>query len=117
MIKLSDITSVHWQPALGSLDVVEGFADIDQCLQIIVSTPKGSDPHRPLFGCDAGLYLDYPANVALPHIVREVSESLRAWEPRIELVSVVPTIDGSHGKVRITWQVAEGVLRETVVAL
>ena len=33
MTRLSDISSVHWQPALKSLDVVEAEADIDQAIR------------------------------------------------------------------------------------
>ena len=52
---LSDISSVHWQPALKSLDVVEAEADIDQAIRVILGTPKGSDPHRPDFGSNIHL--------------------------------------------------------------
>ena len=50
MISISDITSLHWQPALGGEGIVEDAADIDQAIRVILKTPKGSDPHRPEFG-------------------------------------------------------------------
>lgn len=42
--------SLHWQSSLDSDSIVEGFADVEQAIRIILSTPKGSVPHRPQFG-------------------------------------------------------------------
>jgi len=43
-IALADITSADWSLALGAIgDVVQGIADVEQCLGIIVTTPRGSD--------------------------------------------------------------------------
>ncbi len=66
MTRLSD--SLHWQPALGSFGIVETIADIDQAIRVILRTPKGSDPHRPDFGSNVHLYLDYPINQAVPRL-------------------------------------------------
>jgi hypothetical protein len=92
----ADITSVDWSFALDSPDligsgignVVQGAADVDQCLRIIFSTPKGTDPLRPTFGTDVWQYVDYPINAAIPAIVREVTASITLWEPRVRLVRV-----------------------------
>jgi len=62
-ITLNDIASADWSLMLDSSSpsgrsgsgigqVVEGVADINQCIGIILSTPKGSDPLRPTFACD-----------------------------------------------------------------
>lgn len=117
MTRLSDISSVHWQPGLRSFDVVEAEADVDQAIRIILATPKGSDPHRPTFGTDIQRYLDAPPEIALPHMVREATEAIRAWEPRCQLVRVEKGIDGAHGTLRIQWRLADGVSRYTEVAL
>ena len=117
MTRLSDISSVHWQPALKSLDVVEAEADIDQSIRVILSTPKGSDPHRPDFGSNLHLYLDYPIDQAVPHLVREAVEAIRQWEPRCELVKVTPSIEEAQITLRVQWKLADGVKRETEVRL
>lgn len=100
----------HWQLALGSDGVAQQIADIHQCIRIILTTPKGSDPLRPEFGCDAGNFLDYPLDEARPHIVREVREAL-AWEPRVTVESVtVSQGDGQsrgHAVVRVTWSLSD----------
>ncbi len=117
MTRLSDISSVHWQPALKSLDVVEAEADIDQSIRVILGTPKGSDPHRPDFGSNLHLYLDYPIDQAVPHLVRETVEAIRLWEPRCELVKVTPSIEEAQITLRVQWKLADGVKRETEVRL
>ena len=39
---ISNITAVHWQPALGSFgEIVEGLDDVNQTIGIIVTTPLG----------------------------------------------------------------------------
>lgn len=115
MTTLAEITSAHWQPALKRDGVVEGVADIDQAIRVILSTPKGSDPHRPDFGSDLLLYLDRPIDQAIPHVVRESVEAIRRWEPRCQLIKVIPSVDEAHLTLRVQWRLADGVLRETEV--
>jgi phage baseplate assembly protein W len=117
MTSVESILSLHWQKALGAEGIVEGVADIDQAIRIILGTPKGSDPHRPDFGTNIWLYIDWPAVDAVPHVVREISEAVRKWEPRATLVRVDPTIDGAHINVRVLWKLAPGIERETKVHL
>ena len=115
-ITLADITSADWSLELGRIGgVVQGIADVEQCLGIIVTTPRGSDPLRPTFGADIWRYIDFPIDVALPAIVRELTSAITTWEPRVNLISVTaqPVNDGStqsgaHLDVTLTWQLALG---------
>jgi len=119
-VTLADILSADWSLALdlpgqsgsGIGNVVEGLNDISQCIQIILTTPKGTDPLRPTFGSDLWQFIDYPINAAIPHMVREVFEAIEIWEPRVNLLSVniAPVIDstaqsGAHLTITSTWQV------------
>lgn len=117
MISISDITSLHWQPALGGEGIVEDAADIDQAIRVILKTPKGSDPHRPEFGSNLHLYLDYPTNRAVPHLVREAVEAIRDNEPRCRLIGVAHVIDEAHITLTARWRPSDDVLRETQVRL
>ncbi|HUY28621.1 MAG TPA: GPW/gp25 family protein [Candidatus Binataceae bacterium] len=111
-VTLADIRSADWSLKLGAIgQVVQGVADVDQCVAIILTTPTGSDPLRPTFGCDIWRYLDHPISEALPAIVRELTAALTLWEPRITLLSVaaMPVLDtttqsGAHLNVSVTWQ-------------
>ena len=115
-ITLADITSADWSLELDTIGgVVQGIADVEQCLGIIVTTPRGSDPLRPTFGADIWRYIDFPIDLALPAIVRELTSAITAWEPRVNLISVTaqPVNDGStqsgaHLDVTLTWQLALG---------
>lgn len=112
-----------FQPALSSValgasglnsdrlgEIVTGVADINQCIYVIVTTPQGSDPHRPLFGSKLYLYIDYPIDSARPHIVREVVDALTRWEPRIRVLRVTVTpSDVAALDCEIEWVFADGV--------
>jgi len=118
-ITLADITSADWSMALdtpgtpgsGIGNVVQGVADVNQCIQIILTTSKGSDPLRPTFGANVWRYIDSPIDAAIPAIVREVTEAILRWEPRVTLVAInvtpVPAGDaqaGAHLNIRVTWR-------------
>ncbi|QIH08911.1 MULTISPECIES: GPW/gp25 family protein [unclassified Pseudomonas] len=116
-ISYTSITAAHWQPALGtSGEVVEGLRDIDQAIRIILTTPKGSDAHRPEFGSNIHLYIDWPVNRVIPHLVREAVDSIRQWEPRVSVVQVQVAIEGSQVTLRVQWRVADGVTQLTEVS-
>jgi uncharacterized protein len=115
-ITLADITSADWSLALGAIgEVVQGIADVEQCLGIIVTTPRGSDPLRPTFGANIWRFIDFPIDRALPAIVSELTSAVTAWEPRVNLVSVTaqPVLDastqsGAHLDVTLNWQLKLG---------
>jgi phage baseplate assembly protein W len=112
----TSITAAHWQPALGaSGEVVEGLRDIDQAIRIILSTPKGSDPHRPEFGSNLHLYLDWPTNRITPHLVREAVDAIRRWEPRVSVVQVQIQLNAAQIFVRVQWRVAGEIPQLTEV--
>lgn len=115
-IPYSSITATHWQPALGTPgEVVEGLRDIDQAIRIILTTPKGSDAHRPEFGSDLHLYIDWPHNRVTPYLVRETVEAIRRWETRVSVVQAQVLIDAEHITLRVVWGVADGVAQITEV--
>ena len=111
----ADIQSVDWSLQLGVIGgVVQGLADVDQCIVIILTTPKGSDVLRPTFGADLWQFVDSPINVAIPAIVREVRNAIAAWEPRVKIVSVTAVLvpGAPQGPVNlqisVTWQLNLG---------
>lgn len=113
---LADISAADWSLKIGAIgEVVEGIADVEQCLRIIVTTPQGTDPLRPTFGSNIWRYIDYPIDQALPAIVSELITAVGRWEPRVTVVSVTaqPVNDGSsqsgaHVDVTLNWQLKLG---------
>jgi phage baseplate assembly protein W len=116
MTAITDIRAVHWQPQLSGDGVLTNLDDLRQAIRIVLSTPKGSDPLRPDFGSGLPLYIDWPLDRARPHIVRETVEAIRRWEPRLEVrrVEVEPS-DVAALRIRVAWQVKDGILNTTVV--
>ncbi|MDA8428201.1 MAG: GPW/gp25 family protein [Geobacteraceae bacterium] len=105
-VRVNDITAIDWSPRLGSPgEVVTGLDDIDQCIAIIINTRKGSVPHNPLKGCDAWRWIDAPANIAVPNIIRESVDALELWEPRIKVTGVTTEITGAgSATITVSWQ-------------
>jgi Bacteriophage baseplate protein W len=107
-----DSSSVSQAGAAGLGNVVQGVGDVNQCIAIILGTPKGADPLRPTFGANLWQYIDYPIQAAIPAIAREITEAVTLWEPRIRLLSVRTGLvanDASvnrnaHLQITIVWQ-------------
>lgn len=109
---VSTIRSLHWQPALGTEgEVVEGLADIAQCIGTILLTPTRSVPHRPEFGSDIGLYIDQPVTVAVPQIIAAAWVAIERWEPRARIVDIrvteAPT-PGGRLLLTVEWELPAG---------
>ena len=73
---LADIKATNWQLSDVMIgQVVEGINDIRQCIGIILTTTKGSDPMRPLFGSDIWRFVDSPINTAVANISAEIIDT------------------------------------------
>ena len=108
MTTLNEITYVDWQFKLNGIgSVAEGVEDINQCIAVILSTPKGSVPHRPTFGSDILKYVDYPINIAKANIIRETIDAIKLWEKRVKVDAVEVLILGSSLKIKVQWSLAE----------
>jgi len=104
-VRVPDIQATDWSTRVGLPgQVVEDADDINQCIGIILTTRLGSDPHRPLFGCNAWQHLDKPIPVARPLVVADVLEALELWEPRITVVRVTTEISDNTVTVLVEWQ-------------
>lgn len=105
MTTLNEIKSADWQPKLNDIgSIVEGIDDINQCLSIILMTPKGSVPHRLEFGSDILKYIDNPVNEAVPNIIREIVDAITIWEKRVEIKSAKAEIIESNIAITLEWQ-------------
>lgn len=120
-VRIADLQTVNWQLKVGELgDVVEDADEIDQAINNILMTPRGSAPLRPDFGSDLFVSLDAPVNVAAPAMIRDAHEALQRWEPRIVVERVVPSILASGVELQVYWRPAaelDAALRQTRVAL
>ena len=119
MTNLNEITYVDWQYKLNEIgSVAEGVDDINQCIAVILTTPKGTVPHRPTFGSDIYKYVDYPVNEAIPNIIRESIDSINLWETRIKLTSVTAEIIEAQVKINVESTLKDNnTRRKTIVTL
>jgi len=95
--KIQDIKSVNWQLSNTKIgEVAEGIDDIRQCIGTIITTTKGSDPLRPLFGSDIWKYIDQPVTDAVSGISSEIIDCILKWEQRVQITDLFYSIDGSR---------------------
>lgn len=98
---------------VGALAV--GLEDIRQCIDIILRNIPGSDPLRPLFGCNAYKWLDDSRSTSVPNIKKEIFESLSLWEPRIEVDSITHEYRGdSQLLFNINYRVIDDDLLDSI---
>jgi len=116
MVVQTPLPFVYWSPKLGDVgEIVTDTEDINQCIRIILTTRKGTVPHRPEFGSNLQDYIDWPQNRAKPFIIRESLEAIERWEPRVRVkqVVVLPT-EIAQIRVQVAWTLADGVAENFV---
>lgn len=78
----------------GRIALVSREREIEEAIRLIVSTAYGERPMRPEFGCGVHDYVFAPAdNNTAGRISFEVRNSLRRWEPRIDVEEVEVSFD------------------------
>ena len=108
-MKLTDIISVDWSFSVAKPGaMVQGDDDIGQCVYIILTTQKGTDPLRPTFGIDLFSYIDSPINITAVNLTRELAEQINLWEPRVNVTEVKYKIEVQQITYYVTWERADG---------
>jgi Bacteriophage baseplate protein W len=80
----------------GHIALVQYEDDIRQSIHIILGTDRGERVMRPDFGAGLSQFVFEPLDATTMHLVKtRVEESLIAWEPRIDVLSVNVSADGS----------------------
>jgi phage baseplate assembly protein W len=89
--------------AVGGIATVGGVDEIEQAMFLILVTTPGERPMRPEFGCPLVDFLFDPIDsTTCGSIERTVGESLRRWEPRVDVQAVDVVIDpDADGRVFI----------------
>lgn len=93
----TSISSLYWSLSVTEAGaVVTDLEDIKQCVLLILSTDKGSDPFRPEFGFNIGELLDKPVGFVIPNGKLGILDALTVGEPRITVTRIEHTLDVSH---------------------
>jgi uncharacterized protein len=107
---LDDIKSSEWSISLGEVGgIKQGMDDINQCIEIILTTIPGTDPLRPTFGSNIYKYIDKPLNIAIPNIYKAIIDALALWEKRIEIESLQYQAGVGELKFMIKYKLANSV--------
>lgn len=70
-------------------EMLGDYEHMGQRIQDLLTTPKGSRPHRREYGCDIYRYMDAPINQnVIADIVAEVADAINKWEPDFGLEKV-----------------------------
>jgi phage baseplate assembly protein W len=73
----------------GGIALAAGEQDVDQAIEIILSTAPGERPMRPEFGCGVHDFVfDTIDATTVAQMEAEVRDALDHWEPRIEVIAV-----------------------------
>lgn len=106
MDTLNDVRTNNWALSLDNPNkIVQGIDEISQCILVILSTQKGSDPFRPEFGCDIFPYIDLPIQRAKTLMIKAIIEAIEIWETRVIVKKITTEImDGSKLSFIIEWE-------------
>ena len=104
-----------WQISLTEQgSIVQELADINQCIILIITTQKGSDPMKPRFGVDLLKWIDKPVNVVVPGLITEITNQIQQWEPRVKVLQVTYQMNEAAIDFKVHWQLkSTGVTNTT----
>jgi len=78
----------------GGVAMVSGDRELEQAIQIIVTTYPGERPMRPKFGCRLRDFVFRSADQSTAaELAMEVRNAVRQWEPRVDVHEVRVTSD------------------------
>jgi phage baseplate assembly protein W len=120
------ITSTDWSlmldstagggPGSGIGNLVQAYADVNQCIKIILTTIPGEDPFRPTFGVDITQWVDTPTPAAQAALCGPVINAIQTWEPRVIVLSVTSTSPAAGVlNVAVAWQLNIGTQANPVM--
>jgi phage baseplate assembly protein W len=95
----------------GRVELAAGATDIEESIRLILATAKGERAMRPSFGCGIHDYAFTTVDRSTLTVVEtSVSDALREWEPRIDVLSVdVSTAELDAGRllIEVSYRVRE----------
>lgn len=102
---IENINSANWQLSSKAIgEIVQGVEDIGQQIDLVLSTAVGSDPLRPLFGCDFMPYIGQPISQVLPSLVAAINQAAERWLPNIAIEAITARPDVSTLALAVTWR-------------
>ena len=80
-----------FNPGTGTVELVSNEQDIDQSLNILLSTSLGERVMQPRYGCNLSDYMFESLNSSVIGMIKDrVEQAILFYEPRIIAESIVP---------------------------
>jgi len=107
-VKLQDIKATNWQLSVNGIgQIAEGIEDVRQCIGIILTSTKGSDPMRPQFGSNIWQFMDDQITTAITDMSAEIVDCISKWEPRVIIKKLTYEATGSRIDYNLSVQLLE----------
>jgi phage baseplate assembly protein W len=106
MASLLTLTSPNWSLSLSEpYKAVEGIAAINQGIQIILETEKGSQPLMPDFGINISAFLGSPITSAAANLIRDIRFQIEKYEKRVKIRNITQqaNVNGTY-TINIFWE-------------
>jgi phage baseplate assembly protein W len=88
-----------------------------QNIQVILTTPKGSDVHRPDFGSELYKFIDQPlTTLTAGKIKAYIVEEIERWEPRVKVmgISLDRRLDRTKIELLLAIENVEGLVSQSI---
>ncbi|MEM4958776.1 MAG: GPW/gp25 family protein [Nanopusillaceae archaeon] len=64
------------------------YKSVLQNISVILTTPKGTDPHRPDFAMDLDALIDNPTPLSVGRMKAKIVEAIETYEPRVKVKEI-----------------------------
>ena len=88
-----------------------------QNIQVILTTPKGSDVHRPDFGSELYKFIDQPLTALTAGKIKAyIVEEIERWEPRVKVmgISLDRRLDRTKIELLLAIENVEGLVSQSL---
>jgi len=88
-----------------------------QNIQVILTTPKGSDVHRPDFGSELYKFIDQPLSALTAGKIKAyIVEEIERWEPRVKVmgISLDRRLDRTKIELLLAIENVEGLVSQSL---
>lgn len=93
-------------PVTGDISIVKNEAAVKKALTNLLRTPKGSKPFNPDYGSTVFNYLFAQADEQSQlDLNEELADTIRRFEPRVNLIAIESTIDDYGIEVTVEYYV------------
>lgn len=96
-------------------EILTGLDSINQSIEILLGTAKGSNPVRPDYGVNLYEFLDAPVS-RIGELKNDILQNITAFIPEVEVNSINHVVSQEHVTITVLWTEREtGNQTQTIV--